>query len=511
MNHLPVLPVLVPLVTGAVLLLLERRHRISIQRFWAWIGMAALLVVSVMLFLQVQREDMLVYLLGDWPAKLGITLMVDRLSALMVLTTTLLAIPCLLYACAGWDKRALHFHALFQMQLAGLNGAFLTGDLFNLFVFFEVMLIASYGLLLSGARGARIKAGMHYVVFNIAASVVFLMALGLLYGMLGTLNMTEMAARIAVAPPERTMLIHAGAGLLLLVFCAKAALLPLYLWLPEAYARAPAAVAALFTVMTKVGLYAILRVYTLMFGATAGAMANFAWDWLLPTGAVTIVLAALGVIGAPRLRIGVAYLVLLSAGTLFVAFSLANAGAISAGLYYLSHSVFVSAALFLLADIIQRHRGNNGDYLMPIAAMPNKTLPAALFLIAAVSIAGLPPLSGFIGKLQLLNSVPESQIAWIWAVILSSSLMTIIGLSRSGTRLFWRIEPASPDAVVQSPPLRRSEIGATVLLLAYGVAMTVFAGPVLRYTDAAAAQLLDVETYIQTLRDTAPQIREPSP
>jgi len=509
MNHLPVLPVLVPLVTGALLLLLERRHRMSIQRIWAWLGMLAMLAVSVTLLVQVQREDLLVYLLGDWPAKLGITLMVDRLSALMVLTTTLLAIPCLMYACAGWDKRALHFHALFQMQLAGLNGAFLTGDLFNLFVFFEVMLIASYGLLLSGARGARIKAGMHYVVFNIAASVVFLMALGLLYGMLGTLNMTEMAARIAAAPPERTMLIHAGAGLLLLVFCAKAALLPLYLWLPEAYARAPAAVAALFTVMTKVGLYAILRVYTLMFGEAAGPLANLAWDWLLPAGAATIVLAALGVIGAPRLRIAVAYLVLLSAGTLFVAFSLANPGAISAGLYYLAHSVFVSASLFLLADIIQRHRGSNGDYLMPIASMPNKTLPAALFLVAAVSIAGLPPLSGFIGKLQLLNSVPESQLAWIWAVILGSSLMTIIGLSRSGTRLFWRIDASPSDA--EAPPVRRAEIGAVLLLLAYGIAMTVAAGPVLRYTNAAAAQLLDVDTYIQTLRQTDPQIREPSP
>lgn len=508
MNHLPVLPVLVPIVTGALLLLLERRHRTSILRLWAWIGMLALLAVNITLLVQVQREDMLVYLLGDWPARLGITLVADRLSVLMVLTTTLLAIPCLLYACAGWDKRALHFHALFQMQLAGLNGAFLTGDLFNLFVFFEVMLIASYGLLLSGARGARIKAGMHYVVFNIAASVVFLLALGLLYGMLGTLNMTEMAARIAAAPPERTMLIHAGAGLLLLVFCAKAALLPLYLWLPEAYARAPAAVAALFTVMTKVGLYAILRVFTLMFGENAGPLANIAWDWLLPAGAATVVLAALGVIGAPRLRIGVAYLVLLSAGTLFVAFSLGNAGAISAGLYYLAHSVFVSAALFLLADIIQRHRGSNGDYLLPIASMPNKTLPAALFLVAAVSIAGLPPLSGFIGKLQLLNAVPEAQMGWLWTVILGSSLMTIIGLSRSGTRLFWRVDPA-PDTT-PPPPLRRVEVSATVILLAYGIAMTLFAGPVLRYTDATADQVLDVNTYIQVLRDTTPLIREPA-
>ncbi|WP_101925610.1 MULTISPECIES: monovalent cation/H+ antiporter subunit D [Luteimonas] len=509
MNHLTVAPVLVPIVTGALLLLLERKHRVSVQRAWAWIGMAALLVTSIALLLQVQREGILVYLLGDWPARLGIALMVDRLSAMMVLTTTLLAIPCLLYACAGWDKRALHFHALFQMQLAGLNGAFLTGDLFNLFVFFEVMLIASYGLLLSGGRGARIKAGMHYVVFNVVASTVFLLALGLLYGMLGTLNMAEMATRIAAAPPEHVLLLRAGAGLLLLVFCAKAALLPLYLWLPEAYARAPAAVAALFTIMTKVGLYAVLRVYTLLFGADAGPLENLAWDWLLPLGAATMVLAALGVLGAPRLRISVAYLVLLSAGMLFVAFSLGNAGAISAGLYYLPHSVFVTAAMFLLADVIQRHRGNTGDYLVPIAAMPAKTVPAILFLVAAVSVSGLPPLSGFIGKLQLLNAVPEAVIAWVWPAILGASLVIVIGLSRIGTRLFWRID-ADTDGV-PAPPVRRAELAATLLLLAYGIAMTVAAGPILRYTNAAAEQLLSTGDYVRHLRDAPSVIREPAP
>jgi multicomponent K+:H+ antiporter subunit D len=508
MNHIAIAPILVPLITGALLLLLERRHRASTLRLWAWLGMAVLLAVSVALLLQVEREEMLVYLLGDWPARLGIALMVDRLSAMMVMTTTLLAIPCLLYACAGWDKRALHFHALFQVQLAGLNGSFLTGDLFNLFVFFEVMLIASYGLLLSGARGARIKAGMHYVVFNIAASTVFLLALGLLYGLLGTLNMAELAVRVAQVPPETAPLVRAGAGLLLLVFCAKAALLPLYLWLPEAYARAPAAVAALFTIMTKVGLYAILRVFTLVFGADAGLLADLAWPWLLPAGAATMVLAALGVVGAPRLRIGVAYLVLLSAGMLFVAFALANRGAISAGLYYLPHSVFVTAALFLLADIIQRHRGSTGDYLMPIASMPGKTVPALLFLVAAISVTGLPPLSGFIGKLQLLNSVPESVIGWVWAAILVSSLMAIIGLSRSGTRLFWRVDPV-PEGTAPMP-LRRSEIAATMLLLGYGVAMTLFAGPLLRYTDATAAQLLDTGATVERVGGTTPLIREPS-
>ncbi|KAG1390112.1 hypothetical protein G6F59_015310 [Rhizopus arrhizus] len=163
----------------------------------------------------------------------------------MLLTTLLLAIPCLLHACSGWDRRAPHFHALFQFQLVGLNGAFLTGDIFNLFVFFEVMLIASYGLLLSGGRGLRMRIGLHYVVFNVTASTLFLIALGLLYASLGSLNMAELSQRIAEVPPAQLTLVKATMGLLLLVFCAKAALMPLYLWLPEAYSRAPAAVAAL--------------------------------------------------------------------------------------------------------------------------------------------------------------------------------------------------------------------------------------------------------------------------
>src|SRR5690606_16008271 len=206
--HLVLAPNLLPLVTGAILLLLERRHNVRVLRTGAWIGLALLLAAAVALLVRADGGAVEAYLLGDWPSRLGIVLMLDRLSALMVLTTTLLAIPALLYACAGWDRRALHFHALFQIQLAGLNGAFLTGDIFNLFVFFEVMLIASYGLLLSGARGERIAAGMHYVVFNIAASTLFLVALGLIYGLLGTLNMAELSVRVAEVAPQDLSLVR---------------------------------------------------------------------------------------------------------------------------------------------------------------------------------------------------------------------------------------------------------------------------------------------------------------
>ena len=270
MNHLVILPILIPLLGAALSLFVEhRRYGPKVQRGVAWTSLAALALAEVLLLAQVVAGDVGVYLLGDWPARLGIALVADRLAGWMLATTLLLAAACLLHACTGWDRRAPHFHALFQFQLVGLNGAFLTGDIFNLFVFFEVLLIASYGLLLSGGRGLRLRIGLHYVVFNVSASTVFLIALGLLYAVLGTLNMAEIGQRLTELPPSHLKLAKAALGLLLVVFCAKAALLPLYLWLPESYARAPAAVAALFVIMTKVGLYAVLRTGTLLFGEGA--------------------------------------------------------------------------------------------------------------------------------------------------------------------------------------------------------------------------------------------------
>ncbi|MEZ0470876.1 monovalent cation/H+ antiporter subunit D [Luteimonas salinilitoris] len=509
MNHLPVLPVLLPLLAAALALLVPRRS-VAAQRLVSWLSMGALLAVAILLARQAGQGEVLVYLLGDWPARLGIALTVDRLGAMMLLTTALLAIPCLLYACAGWDRRALHFHALFQLQLAGLNGAFLTGDLFNLFVFFEVLLIASYGLMLSGGRGPRMSAGLHYVAFNITASTLFLVALGLLYGLTGTLNMAEMALRVAEADPGDVALIQAASGILLVVFCAKAALLPLYLWLPETYARAPAAVAALFTVMTKVGVYAVLRVYALVFGSEAGALAGWAWDWLLPAGIVTLVLASLGALASPTLRAQAAWLVIASAATLFIAFSLGTPGTLSAGLYYLIQSTFAVAALFLIADMIRRQRGKAGDRLDIAAPLGHKTALGLLFLVAAVSISGLPPLPGFIGKFMLLAAVPETRLAWVWSTVLITSLLAVLALARSGSQLIWRAETFADTAAAPRPPRAPQRI-AVALLLGYGVVLMLASGPALRYTQAAAEQVLAPADYMQQVRGTAPQRRAPSP
>lgn len=520
MSHLPLLPILIPLFAASMALFVEhRRFGILPQRVVAWTSMLSLLAVALLLARQAAGGGIAVYLLGDWPSRLGIALMVDRLSALMLVVAQLLGVACLLHACAGWDRRAPHFHAFFQFQLMGLNGAFLTGDMFNLFVFFEILLIASYGLLLSAGRGKRMRAGLHYVAFNIAASTLFLVALGLLYGLLGTLNMAEMAVRVSQLSGSHAALVQAAAGILLVVFCGKAALLPMYLWLPPTYTYAPAAVAALFAIMTKVGLYAVLRVGHLSFG-TGGPLDGFAWPALLVLGAITLALASLGALAERRLRTLAAYLVVCSAATLFIAFALATTGTIAAGLYYLVHSTFAGAALFLLADLIRRRRGEASDRKDLVSRLPDRTLPAVLFLLVAVSLAGLPPLSGFIGKLLLLHATPAPSTAWVWWLVLGSSFLMLVGLARAGTRLFWRTAPwpdAPPGALaayqaradMPDAPSRPMETAGTLLLVAYGIAMTIGAAPLLDYARASAEQLAAPGQYVHSLRDAPSQTRRP--
>ena len=501
--HLVIAPVLLPLLAGLLLLVLGTR-RVRVQR---WVGTLACLggvALAGALALQADDGGTRVYLVGNWAAHLGIALVADRLASIMLLATALLALPCLVFAAGGWDRRAPHFHVLFQFQLMGLNGAFLTGDLFNLFVFFEVLLIASYGLLLSGGRGLQLRSGLQYVAFNITASTLFLVALGFIYGLTGALNMAELAHRVGQVPAAEAAPLKAAAGLLLVVFCAKAALLPLYFWLPETYARSPAAVAAMFAIMTKLGVYAVLRVFSLVFGAEAGALAGLAWPWLLPLGAATLVLATLGALAAPSLRLLAAYLVLGSAATLFIALGLASAEALGAGLYYLMHSTLVGGALFMLADLVRKQRDNAGDSLRKFDRMGPKALLGAMFLLAAVSVAGLPPLSGFIGKFSLLAAVPEAHVAWLWPVLLITGVLTLLALASAGSHLFWR-EGGEVPAPGRVPALRGVEVGATVALLALGVMLAVFGGPALRYAQDAGGQLVSPAGYIEQVRGALPR------
>ena len=269
MNHLVIVPVLLPLVTGVLLLLLADRS-VRLSRIVSLFSASALVGVCGLLVVSAGRDNIEVYALGNWAPPFGIVLILDRLSALMLGITSVLALFSLGFAARGEDTRGSNLHSLVHFLLMGVNGAFLTGDLFNLFVFFEVLLLASYALLLHGGGPARVRAGLHYVILNLTGSCLFLIAAAMLYGLTGTLNMADMAGRVAALNPADAPLVAAAGALLLVVFGLKAAVVPLYFWLPRAYASAAAPVAALFAIMTKVGVYGIIRVYPLIFGDSAG-------------------------------------------------------------------------------------------------------------------------------------------------------------------------------------------------------------------------------------------------
>ncbi|WP_295405381.1 monovalent cation/H+ antiporter subunit D [uncultured Thiocystis sp.] len=495
MNPLVIAPVLLPLLAGTLLLLLRGTLSLRVRRGLNLTMVAIQILLATVLLMTVSEGDILVHTLGNWPAPYGIVLVADPLAAWMLLITAILAWFALLFAVRGTDTGSRHFHPLFQLQLFGLNGAFLTGDLFNLFVFFEILLLASYGLLLHGGGARRTRAGLHFVALNLAGSTLFLFAAGTLYGTLGTLNMADLAVKVAAAPPENLGLVRAAGLLLFGVFALKAALIPLHLWLPAAYASTSAPVAALFAIMTKVGAYCLLRVGTLIFGEDAGPVANLYSDWLLTLALITLIVGALGALSATELRRQIAYLVVVSVGLLLTAFGLGTPAAIGAGLYYLAHATFAAAALFLLADIIASGRGASLDRLTPGPAIPRAGLIGGFFFIAAVLIAGLPPLSGFLGKFLVLKAALVDP-AWPWAMglVLTSGLLGMIALTRSGSLLFLRADGRSG-----ATPASAGDLAPIVGLLALCLALTIWAGPILGFAHTAAEQALRPQTYIQVV------------
>jgi multicomponent K+:H+ antiporter subunit D len=494
-----VVPILLPAMMAA-LIVLGVRHDIVLQRVFSISATVALVALTLALVIFANGNDPEMYALGDWPAPFGIVLVLDRLSAMMVFLTSLLGLGVVLFASSEWDLRGKHFHALFQFQLMGVNGAFLTGDLFNLFVFFEVLLIASYGLMLHGAGAERLKAGTQYVVVNLTGSALFLVGVGMIYSVTGTLNMADLAVRVANVATGDAALLRAGALVLLLVFCVKAALVPIHFWLPGTYANAPAPVAALFAIMTKVGAYSVLRVYSLAFGDTAGDMAWIAQPYLLPAALITLVLGMTGVMAAKRLNSLIAFAVIGSMGTLLTSVALFTPESIAAGLYYLLHSTFSAAALFLIADLVVSRRGQFGDSLHTAPTFHQSGFLAVLFFIGAIGMAGMPPLSGFIGKLQILDAARDSDaMVWIWAIILITSLMCIIGFGRAGSVLFWKSSSVEGEIVVQDAKWPVLPVVASCGMLAGLVALTVFAGPISTYLQGVSVQVFETSGYIEAV------------
>lgn len=500
MTHAPLLPILIPLLAAVLQL---AANNLRVQRGIAAIAALSSLAAAVWLLVLADTGPALVYALGDWPAPFSIVLVPDRLAAIAVMLTALLAAACLLYAGAGFDQRGRHFHAIFQLQLVGINGAFLTGDLFNLFVFFEVLLLASYVLLAYGDRlarertgqMARSRAGLSYVVLNLIGSAIFLVALGLIYGTLGTLNLADIAVQLQGIDPAQAALVRLAGALLITVFALKAALLPLSLWLAPVYSAAGAPVAALFVIMTKVGVYAMLRLQVIAL-APAAATADLLAGWLLPAALVTLALSTLGVLAAARLQTLVAWLVLGSAATLLMAPALNDPPLTAAALYYLVQSTLMAAAFFLFTDMLASARAEASDQLIAGAPLDNAAMKIGFFVLAATAI-GLPPFSGFLGKLMLLSAVRDAVAGGaIWLVILVCGFVVMAALARAGSRLFWEHQPgAAPIRANFSVPQSWALAG----LVAATLAAMVFAQPLSAYAMRAAVQLHDPASYIDAV------------
>jgi multicomponent K+:H+ antiporter subunit D len=502
MSHLVILPLLLPLVTGSLLLLASRLAE-GQRRAVGLVATLALLPLALLLLAQVSDGSYVVYALGAWQPPFGIVLVADRLSVLMLLLTAIVAVASQVYAGDGQDTAGPQFQALFQFQLLGINGAFLTGDLFNLFVFFEVLLIAFYALLLHGLGPQRVGAAVHVVVLNLLGSALFLFAVGTLYGVTGTLNMADLARIIPQLDADTAPLARSGALLLLGVFALKAALLPLGFWLPRSYAAALGATAALFAVLTKVGAYAILRVFPLAFGPQAGELAGVAAPWLLPAALATLAFGALGALAARALREAAGWLVLYSVGTLLVAIGLFSEAGYAAAVYYIAHSTLVSAALFLLADVVARQRSAGGDRLDVVDAMPQAGLLGALFIVAAVTMSGLPPLTGFAGKIMILDAARDSGlVVATWSILLVAALVVIVALARAGSALFWRVAAGS-SAQPGQPRVTLRALAPIGLLLGAVVAMVAWGGSVMGYAWDTAGQLARPAGYVEAVLGTA--------
>lgn len=524
MNNLMIAPVVLPLFAGAIMLALGGEQRRNISAALNIITSFALVAISIILL---RAADVAptgvagVYRLGDWPAPFAIVLVVDRLATLMLLLTSLLAAAAAVFSLARWHRAGVLFHPLFQFMLMGINGAFLTGDLFNLFVFIEVLLAASYGLALHGSGSARVKAGLHYIAVNLVASLLFLIGVSLIYGVTGTLNMADLATRIPAIGAQDRGLLEAGAGILGIAFLVKAGMWPLCFWLPGTYAAAPPPVAAIFAVLTKVGAYIIIRLSLLLFGDGTGASAQFGDQLLLMGGMATVAFGAIGSLASQDMARLASFSVLVSSGTILATIGLGQVGVTGAALFYLISSTLGLGAFFLLIELVERDREPGADVLAVTRELYGDeddsenlqetgiAIPATIgilgvaFISCALVISGMPPLSGFVAKFAILTTAlgsPANDLPlaiWIFLFLLiMSGLAALIAMTRAGIRSFW----ASPDRTI--PRVRLIEMAPVAVLLLLCAIQTVEAGPIMRFMQATAQSLHAPHHYVRGVLDS---------
>ncbi|MFN3218173.1 MAG: proton-conducting transporter membrane subunit [Acidimicrobiales bacterium] len=487
MSSLLPLAIAVPLLGAALSLLVIRSRRA--QRAISIIAGGATAAISLTVLIDVDRNGTEVSSVGDWPADIAINLVADRFAALMLTISTTMLLAVLLYAIgqSGDDERSRWYHPAYLALTAGVCGAFLAGDLFNLFVWFEVLLISSYVLLTLEGNDRQIRAGTTYVVLNVIESFVLVTGVALIFAATGTLNMAVLPERLAALPDG----IRLGLNLLLLIaFGLKAAVFPLFSWLPDSYPAARSPISAVFAgLLTKIGVYAIIRTQTLLFPGTLRTL-------LLVIAGLTMVVGVLGAIAQTDMKRILSFHIVSQIGYMIMGLALGGVAAITATIFYMVHHIPVKTSLFLVEGIVERETGSSD--LGRVSGLARRSGPlAALFLLPALSLAGLPPFSGFLGKTAVVTEGLAQESWWIVAAALAVSLMTLVSMLKIWTGAFW----GAPDPDLPSGPgtgiLRNHRLmaGVTTTVVAATVLIAVFAGPLYRLSERAADDVTDADSY----------------
>lgn len=486
--------ILVPCISALLCLLTSKRPELN--RKVGIAGAFALLASSVLLFLAVLDSGYVVFQSGSWSAPFGITIIADLLSASMVLITGIVAVAVAVYSLRDIEETLIrsHYFALFHFLLMGVNGAFVTGDLFNLYVWFEVMLLSSFVLITMGGKRPQLEGGVKYLVINLFSSILFLSGVGLLYGKLGTLNMADIALRLSET--NDAFLINSSAMLLLAAFAIKAALFPFFFWLPASYHTPRVAISALFAgLLTKVGVYALIRAYTLLFSTQFEVVQ----DILIFLAALTMATGVLGAAVQYDMRKILSFHIVSQIGYMVMGLAIGTSLAITGAIFYTLHHIIVKTNLFLISGLVMRRCGTTE--LKKIGGL-YRWAPglALLFFIPAFSLGGIPPLSGFWAKFSVIKAGLNNDHFILVTVALLVGVLTLFSMTKIWAEAFWKNAPENDEDYSESKsPLSFSLVGPCVALAIMTVGIGLWSGPLFQLAEDASAQLLSPEAYIQTV------------
>ena len=498
MSSLVPLAFVIPLA-GAALSIVLGWSRAS-QRVISVTALAATLAVSIVLLVEADREGFIVHDAGGWTADVGISLVVDRLAGLMLVVSSLVLLAVMIFAIgeAEEEQRRVGFHPIYLVLAAGVMASFVTADLFNLFVAFEMMLAASYVLITLGGRPDQLRSGMTYVVISLVASTVFITVLALLYAATGTVNMADLSVRLAGLDPA----VRAAFALaLLVVFAIKAGLFPLFFWLPDSYPTAPGPVTAIFAgLLTKVGVYAIIRTQTLLFDAP---------DWmgtvLLTIAVLTMIVGVLGAIAQDDMKRILAFHIISQIGYMIFGLGLFTVAGVAGAVFYIVHHIIVKTALFLVAGLVA-HRAGSSRLSEVGGLVRTAPLVAVLFAVPALSLAGIPPFSGFLAKFVLVDAGMSAE-AWIAvAASLAVGLLTLYSMTKIWAGVFWGVPEEEPS----SPPNEGGRwsfvtmAAATGSLVVASIGVSLWAGELYDVAERSAEDLLERDGYVEVVLERAP-------